>query len=140
MVISEEDLPSLFKCIPLCPINFHFTSWLHILNSNNANSSIISLYTYLINFKYIDHTQILRLHRHLTAAAVYLFMDVLGLRSRTGFSLVVVSKGYSLSAVHGLLFVVASHVAENRLSCSTECGIFPEKGSKPPLLHLQKDS
>ena len=113
MVISEEDLPSLFKCIPLCPINLHFTSWLHILNSNNANSSIISLYTYLINFKYIDHTQILRLHRHLTAAAVYLFMDVLGLRSRTGFSLVVVSKGYSLSAVHGLLFVVASHVAEH---------------------------
>ena len=61
----------------------------------------------------MDHTQILRLHRHLTAAAVYLFMDVLGLRSRTGFSLVVVSKGYSLSAVHGLLFVVASHVAEH---------------------------
>ena len=115
MVISEEALPSLFKSVPLCPINFHFTSWLHTLNSNNANSLIVSLYVYLINFKYIEHTQILRLHRCLTAAAIYLFMDVLGLCCHTGFSLVVVSRGYSLSAVHGLLIVVASLLVEHGL-------------------------
>ena len=73
MVISEEAWPSLFECDPLCPINFHFTSWLHILNLNNGNSLIVSLYVYLINFRYIDHTQILRLHRCFIAAAVYLF-------------------------------------------------------------------
>ena len=44
-----------------------------------------------------------------------LFMAVLGLRCCVGFSLVVVSGGYSLFVVHGLLIVVASLVAEHGL-------------------------
>ena len=42
----------------------------------------------------------------------YLFLAVLGLRCYTGFSLVVASGSYSPAAVHGLLIVVASLVAE----------------------------
>ena len=42
----------------------------------------------------------------------YLFLAVLGLCCCTGFSLVVASGGYSPVAVHGLLIVVASLVAE----------------------------
>ena len=39
-----------------------------------------------------------------------LFMAVLGLGGRVGFSLVVASEGYSLVALHSLLVVVASLV------------------------------
>jgi len=45
----------------------------------------------------------------------YLFLAVLGLHCCTNFSLVAVSRGYSLVAVHGLLIVVASLVAEHGL-------------------------
>ena len=78
-------------------------------------------------------------------------------------------RGSSLVAVHGLLIAVqglliaaASGVAESRsrecglsscgsqalstgsivadgLSCSTTCGIFPDQGSNPRLLHWQVD-
>ena len=41
----------------------------------------------------------------------YLFMALLGLQGCSGFSLVVISGGYSLGVVHGLLIVVASLVA-----------------------------
>ena len=44
-----------------------------------------------------------------------LFLTVLGLCCCTDFALVVASRGYSLVAVHGLLIVVASLVAEHRL-------------------------
>ena len=44
-----------------------------------------------------------------------LFLTVLGLCCCTDFPLVVASRGYSLVAVHGLLIVVASLVAEHRL-------------------------
>ena len=40
---------------------------------------------------------------------------MLGLGRCTGFSLVAVSRGYSLVAVHGLFIAVASLVAEHRL-------------------------
>ena len=43
-----------------------------------------------------------------------LFLAVLGLGCCVGFSLVAVSRGYSL-VEHGLLIVVASLVAEHRL-------------------------
>ena len=43
-----------------------------------------------------------------------LFLTVLGLCCCTDFALVVASRGYSLVAVHGLLIVVASLVAEHR--------------------------
>ena len=46
---------------------------------------------------------------------IYLFLAVLGLCCCVGFSLVVVSGGYSLFVVHGLLIVVASLVAEHGL-------------------------
>ena len=54
--------------------------------------------------------------------------------------------------VLGLLIVVASSVAEHRLlntglicavhrlSCSEACGIFPDQGLNPRLLHWQVDS
>ena len=45
---------------------------------------------------------------------VYL-LTVLGLHCSLGFSLVVVSGGYSLVLVHGLLIVVASLAAERGL-------------------------
>ena len=45
----------------------------------------------------------------------YLLLAVLGLHCFEGFSLVVASGGYSLVAVHGLLTVVASLVAEHGL-------------------------
>ena len=45
----------------------------------------------------------------------FLFLAVPGLCCWEGFSLVVTSRGYSRIAVHGLLIVVASLVAEHRL-------------------------
>ena len=46
---------------------------------------------------------------------VYLFLAVQRLRCCVGPPLVVVSEGYSLAAVHGLLIAVASFEAEHRL-------------------------
>ena len=46
---------------------------------------------------------------------IHLFLDVLDLHCCKRFSLVAVSRGYSLVAVHGLLIAVASLVAEHRL-------------------------
>ena len=65
-----------------------------------------------------------------------------------GLSLVAVSGGYSLVAVHGLLIVVASLVVElglqsgqasrvsvHGLSCSAACGISLEQVENPCPLH-----
>ena len=76
-----------------------------------------------------------------------------------GLSVVVVSGGYSLVVVQGLLIAVTSLVAETGsvvggsgtlerssvvvafwLSCPMACGIFPDQGSNPGLLHWQTDS
>ena len=46
---------------------------------------------------------------------IYLVLATLDLHCHTGFSLVAVSRDYSLVAVHGLLIVVASLNAEHRL-------------------------
>ena len=48
---------------------------------------------------------------------IYLFVAALGLHCYTGFSLAVVSRGYSLFivAVHRLLIAVASLIVEHRL-------------------------
>ena len=64
-----------------------------------------------------------------------------------------VTWGYSLLSAHGLLIAVASFVAEHGfsgtqasivvahgLSCSMACGIFPDQGLNPFLLHWQVDS
>ena len=69
-----------------------------------------------------------------------------------GLSLVV-SRGYSLAAVHGLLVAVASLVAEHGLqgmkasvlsahglSCPVTCGIFLDQEWNPYPLHWQADS
>ena len=65
------------------------------------------------------------------------------------FSLVEVSEGYSLGAVHRLLTGVASLIAVHRLqstvaivvvprlSCSMACGILLDQGLNPCLLHWQ---
>ena len=67
---------------------------------------------------------------------IYLFLAVLGLQ---------------FIVVHGLLIAVASLFAEHRLwnagsvvvahglSCSEACGIFPDQGGNPCLLHWQAD-
>ena len=46
---------------------------------------------------------------------IYLFLAVLGLHCCMGFSLVAVSRGYSVVAMHRLLTVLASLVSEHRL-------------------------
>ena len=46
---------------------------------------------------------------------ISLFLAVLSLCCCTGFSLVAVSGGYSLVAVHGLLIAAASFVVKRRL-------------------------
>ena len=45
----------------------------------------------------------------------FFFLDVLGLHRSAGFSLVAVSRGYSLVVLQGLLIEVASPVAERGL-------------------------
>ena len=89
---------------------------------------------------------------------------MLGLFCFAGFFLVVASRGYSLVTVHRLLIVVVSLVAEHALghtasivvahglsgrdtraleyglNCSKACGIFPNRGSNPHLLHCPVDS
>ena len=64
-----------------------------------------------------------------------------------GFSLMVASVDYSLVAVHKVLIAVASLVGFRHTgsvavahSLSTACGIFPDQGSTPCLLHWQADS
>ena len=61
-----------------------------------------------------------------------------------GFSLVAVSRGYSLVAMHGLLIMAASLVAEPSkssvvlvlgFSCPLACRIFPNQGLNPCPLH-----
>ena len=61
-----------------------------------------------------------------------------------GFSLVAVSRGYSLGAMHGFLIMAASLVAEPSkssvglvlgFSCPLACRIFPNQGLNPCPLH-----
>ena len=70
----------------------------------------------------------------------FFFLAVLGLCCCRGFSLVVASRSYSLLVVCRLLIVLASLVVACRLSCSTACGIFPDQGSNPCLLHWQAEA
>ena len=85
---------------------------------------------------------------------------MLGLHCSVGFSLVAASKGcsslqctsFSLqrlpllqsmgSRAHGLqqLWHTGSIVVLHGLSCSLVCGVFPNRGSNPCLLHWQADS
>ena len=68
-----------------------------------------------------------------------------------GLSLVTVTRGYSLVAVHALLTAVASLAVEHssrrqastvaqELSCSTAHGIFPDQRANQCPLHWQTDS
>ena len=79
---------------------------------------------------------------------------MLDLHCWAGFSLVMESCGHSLVVTCRLLTAAASAVAERGLygpraisscgtrglSCSEVCGIFPNPGSNPCLLHWQADS
>ena len=78
----------------------------------------------------------------------HLFLAVLGVHPYTGFSLAAVSRGYSLAGVHGVLSLMLSTVLELACfsnwrsralgpSCSAACGIFPDQGLSPYLLHWQ---
>ena len=85
-------------------------------------------------------------------------MAVLGLHCHAGSSLVSAGGGSSLVALRSLLILAAPLVAEQSLgcvgfssrssraledrlhSCSTACGIVPDQGTKPCLLHWQADS
>jgi len=76
---------------------------------------------------------------------------MLGLHCCAGFSPAAESRDYSPGAVCGLLTAVASLVAvpglqsigsivvAHTLGCSTACGIFPDQGLNPCLLHWQAD-
>ena len=71
---------------------------------------------------------------------ISLFLAVLGLRCCADFSLVGVSRGYSLVEVFGLVIAVplllwlegsrcmGSVVVAHGLGCSAACGIFPDQG------------
>ena len=48
-------------------------------------------------------------------ASFQIFLAALGLRSSSGFSLVAMSRGYSLVAAYRFLTAVASLIAEHRL-------------------------
>ena len=94
---------------------------------------------------------------------------MLGLHYCLGFSLAVMSRGYSLVVVHGLFIAVSSlverslwstgsrctgasavaapglqstgsGVVSHELSCFEICGIILDQGSNPYLLHWQVDS
>ena len=79
-------------------------------------------------------------------------MAVLGLRFCARASLVAASEGHSSSQCTGLSLSrplllrdtgsrrAASVVVAHRPSCSAACGIFPDQGSNPCLLHWQADS
>ena len=90
----------------------------------------------------------------------FIFLAVLGLCCCVDFSLVAVSRGCSLGAVHGLFTVVASPVVEqglpscwtsvavawarehrfrvaHQLSCRRACGTFPDQRLNTSLLHWQ---
>ena len=94
---------------------------------------------------------------------IYLFLSVLDLHCCMGFSLVAESRGYSLVVVYSGFSccraralgcpgfsggsVVAAPRLECRLkvvaqgfSCFTACGIFPNQGLNPHLLHWQVNS
>ena len=75
---------------------------------------------------------------------IYLSLAVLGLHCCMDFSLVA-ELGPLFIAAWSLLIVVASPVAKQRLrgagaSEVVACGIFPDQGSNPCLLHWQVDS
>ena len=75
----------------------------------------------------------------------YLFMAFWVSVAACRLSLVAAGGGYSLAAVHRLLTVVASLVAEHRLkthrlSCSEACGLIPDQGSNQHPPHWQADS
>ena len=94
------------------------------------------------------------LNRKVTGSDLYVYyfwLHWLFIASR-GLSVAEVSKGYSPAAVHRLLIVVASFVAEhssrhtglaavvNSLSSPAVHGIFLDQGSNLSLLHWQADS
>ena len=83
---------------------------------------------------------------------IYLFLAVLGLRFVRGLSLVAASGGHSSSRCAGLSLSrplllrgtgsrrAGSAAVAHGPSCSVACGIFPDQGWNPCLLHWQADS
>ena len=83
---------------------------------------------------------------------IYFWMCYTGFCCHTGFSLVGGSRGLLFSLVLGLLITVASPVVVRGLQvrglrscgsgpgCSTACGILPDEGLNPCLLHWQSES
>ena len=116
----------------------------------------------MYNFIVIGSTSFFFFFKYFT----YLFLAVLGLRCCSGFfSLVAASvgllsscragsshcQGFSCSRAQApgsrvsmvvalRLSSIGSIVLAHRLSCSETCGIFPNQGSNPCLLHWQVDS
>ena len=73
---------------------------------------------------------------------INLFLAVLGLHCCVDFPLVVVCRLLTVvtSLVEqGLEAAQASVIVVHGLSCSEACGIFPDQGSNPCLLHWQVD-
>ena len=71
---------------------------------------------FIVSFAVQKLVSFIRSHLFLYLTKIYyLFMAVLDFHCCEGFSLVAVSRGYSLVVVRGFLIVVASLVAEPRL-------------------------
>ena len=102
----------------------------------------------VITFLYFHQYKSLFLFKNI----FFLFLAMLGLCCFLGFSLVSVSRGYAMVAVHRPLIVVASLVEHEPqgarasvvvahvLSCFKACGILPDQESNPCPLHWQADS
>ena len=133
--------------LPLFPILF-------ITFPSFFKKSLFSLQ--FILFQLVLHLSFLKTFPKVFFLAMYLFLAVLGVPCCVDFSLVVASGGYSLVVVCGLLlwqlllwsmgsrtpglYSTGSTAVVNQLSCSAACGIFPDRGSNPCLLHWQGDS
>ena len=118
--------------LPLFPILF-------ITFPSFFKKSLFSLQ--FILFQLVLHLSFLKTFPKVFFLAMYLF---------------VASGGYSLVVVRGLLlwqlllwsmgsrtpglYSTGSIAVVNQLSCSAACGIFPDRGSNPCLLHWQGDS
>ena len=85
---------------------------------NTGNHSVARLITFnlksFIQVRNITHRYELLLI-FLKKSSIYLFLSVLGLQCRAGFSVAVASGGYSLAVTRGFLIALASPVAEQAL-------------------------
>ena len=158
LLLLPTTFPSIrvfFNESSLCIKRPKYWSFSFSMSPSNEYSGLISFRMYWFVLPAVQGTFILKNN------FMYLFLTVLNLHCRAGFSLVAVRRSCSLGAVRGLLIVVASLIAEHgsrysgfsswgswvtdsvvkcELTCSTPCAIFPDQGLNPCLLVWQVNS